>query len=76
MCDKTVSDLQEELEVMRARKTVLVCLSGNKYSPSNSFNPLRVSTVSTVGKLKIKLKLQRKQSNFLRVKLGELTVMT
>lgn len=71
MCDESVTRLQGELEVLRARKAVLTCVS-KQQSVSNSFFPFHLTYDGCSGesKLRHKLKLQRKQINFLRVKLG------
>lgn len=66
MCDENVLRLQGEVEGLRAHKAVLLCMTEQDYAVSNS----SCSNISEVVRLKTKLKLQRKQSNFLRVKLG------
>lgn len=69
MCDENVLRLQGEVEGLRAHKAVLLCMTEQDYTVSNS-SIFTCSNISEVLRLKTKLKLQRKQSNFLRVKLG------
>ena len=72
MCDESVVRLQGELEGLRAQKAVLLCFSEQQPSvevPSvlSSIAPL---DSTRIGRLKHKLRLQKKQTNVLRVKLG------
>lgn len=68
MCDENVLRLQGEVEGLRAHKAVLLCMTEQDYTVS--IRNSSCSNISEVVRLKTKLKLQRKQSNFLRVKLG------
>ena len=72
MCDESVIRLQGELEVMRARKTVLLCMSQESTCDVSaaSHPTILFADCSLVAKLRHKLKQQKKQANFLRVKLG------
>lgn len=74
MCDESVVRLQGELEVLRARKAVLLCVAKQDHpnvSSVLSHHTLTFDSCSGVARLRHKLKLQRKRSNFLRVKLGQ-----
>ena len=69
MCDESIVRLQGELDVLRARKTVLLFASQQGIS---AYPAVSSSAASHEGTrcLKRKLKRQSKQINFLRVKLG------
>lgn len=91
VCDESTMRLQGELEVLRARKSVLLCLSEQNYSLGTTtlsatsvsmfVRPLHAQSDTLPAqpcincfkfrrRMKQKLKLQKKQANFLRVKLG------
>ena len=70
-----MATLQGELEVLQARKNILLSISEeNRTTPSKKCSSLRpldcASNASLLNKLNQKLKAQKRKSNFLRVKLG------
>lgn len=75
MCDESVVHLQGEVEVMRTRKAVLLCVSKQEHSGDSLPSTRPNDCCSEVARGRHKLKLQRKRSNFLRVKLGWFAVV-
>lgn len=72
MCDENVIRLEGELEGLRARKAVLFCFyeqQGSVAEPSELDTTAPQGSAQTA-RLKHKLRVQKKQTNFLRVKLG------